>query len=102
MIRLTRPCGGRAPGSDQEWVGQLMKLKRDRVVRAVWISAVCLFVLGGCAITPVQPWERGVLAKEEMSWSPNRLETTLNGHIYFSKEASFGGGAAAGGGCGCN
>jgi hypothetical protein len=43
-----------------------------------------------------------VLAKEEMGWAPNRLESTLNGHIYFSKEASFGGGAAAGGGCGCN
>lgn len=64
------------------------------------LAMLCLVALAGC--TTVQPWERGVLAKEEMSWSPNRLESTLNDHIYFSKEASSGGGAAAGGGCGCN
>jgi hypothetical protein len=78
-----------------------MKNNKQLTVRALGcIGMVCLFALGGC--TTVQPWERGVLAKEEMSWSPNRLEATLNGHVYFSKEASSGGGAAAGGGCGCN
>jgi hypothetical protein len=56
--------------------------------------------LAGC--TTVSPWQRGTLARDDMSWSPNRLETTLNDHVYFSKEASFGGTAAAGGGCGCN
>jgi hypothetical protein len=79
-----------------------MKIKQDAVLKTGWLVVACLFILGGCTTTAVQPWERGVLAKEEMSWSPNRLETTLNGHIYFSKEASSGGGAAAGGGCGCN
>lgn len=71
-----------------------------KAVKAGSLAILCLVALGGC--TTVQPWERGVLAKEEMSWSPNRLESTLNGHVYFSKEASSGGGAAAGGGCGCN
>ncbi|WP_157600004.1 DUF4266 domain-containing protein [Saccharospirillum impatiens] len=71
-----------------------------RIGKASGVAVMCLATLAGC--TTVQPWERGVLAKEEMSWSPNRLESTLNGHVYFSKEASSGGGAAAGGGCGCN
>jgi hypothetical protein len=30
------------------------------------------------------------------------LETGLDAHIYFSKEASSGGEGFAGGGCGCN
>ena len=58
--------------------------------------------LAGCASEPVQPWERGTLAKNEMQWAPDPLEAVLRDHIYFSKEASTGGGGAAGGGCGCN
>lgn len=54
----------------------------------------------GCQ--PVQAWERGVLAKPEMAIDANPLETSLNNHIYFSKEASNGGHSATGGGCGCN
>jgi hypothetical protein len=30
------------------------------------------------------------------------LRSSLDNHIYFSKEGSSGGGQAAGGGCGCN
>jgi hypothetical protein len=56
--------------------------------------------LSGCST--VSPWQRGTLAKPEMRWSPDVLESTLDGHIYFAKEASSGGGSAAGGGCGCN
>ena len=56
--------------------------------------------LNACAT--VQPWERGRLAKPEMAWSPDSLESALDNHIYFSKEGSSGGGKAAGGGCGCN
>ena len=50
----------------------------------------------------VAPWEREVLAKEEMSWIPDPLEQTLENQIYFSKEAASGGLGSAGGGCGCN
>ncbi|MDN3649736.1 DUF4266 domain-containing protein [Reinekea marina] len=66
------------------------------------LVAICalMVVLSGCAT--VSPWQRGTLAKTEMSWAPDRLESTLDGHIYFAKEASSGGTAAAGGGCGCN
>lgn len=60
----------------------------------------CAAVLSSC--TQVRPWERGYLARPEMSWRADSLEGALNDHIYFSKEASSGGTGAAGGGCGCN
>ncbi|MDG2176306.1 MAG: DUF4266 domain-containing protein [Gammaproteobacteria bacterium] len=60
---------------------------------------MAMFV-SGCQ--PVQAWERGTLAKPEMAIETDPLETALNNHIYFSKEASNGGHSAAGGGCGCN
>lgn len=64
------------------------------------IVVACVLATASC--TTVSPWQRGVLAKKEMSWSPDPLESTLDNHIFFAKEASFGGGSAAGGGCGCN
>ena len=59
-----------------------------------------LLWLTGC--TPVQAWERGILARPEMALEPDALEQALSNHVYFSKEASSGGNSAAGGGCGCN
>jgi hypothetical protein len=66
----------------------------------ILVLLLCMGVFSSCAT--VSPWQRGTLGKTEMSWSPDSLESTLDGHIYFAKEASSGGGAAAGGGCGCN
>jgi uncharacterized protein DUF4266 len=59
-------------------------------------------ILGGCAHLGVEPWERGLLAAPGMEIDPDPLETALDEHIYFSKEASTGGLGTAGGGCGCN
>jgi len=60
-------------------------------------------VLSGCAIKPVKPWEKETLAKESMQPNGgNALVSKFVNHIYFSKEASKGGGGVAGGGCGCN
>ena len=61
---------------------------------------VLLLPVSGCQ--QVKPWERGYLAKTEMAWSSDPLESLLQDHIFFSKEASSGGDSAAGGGCGCN
>ncbi|GJM14540.1 MAG: hypothetical protein DHS20C12_29430 [Pseudohongiella sp.] len=66
------------------------------------ITVVVIGVIGLSSCTQVRPWERGQLAKEEMAWSADPLESALNDHIFFSKEASSGGSGAAGGGCGCN
>ena len=56
----------------------------------------------GCASLGVQPWQRDVLAREEMRLDANPLDTAIDDHLYFSKEASSGGRSFAGGGCGCN
>ncbi len=56
--------------------------------------------LAGCA--GVQPWERDVLARPEMSLDAAPLDAAIDDHIYFSKEASSGGRGFGGGGCGCN
>ncbi len=67
---------------------------------AVVLSILLLQSLSAC--TEVRAWERGYLAQPEMAWKPDPLESALNDHIFFSKEASSGGNSAAGGGCGCN
>jgi hypothetical protein len=59
--------------------------------------------LSGCGIIqPVQPWEKGTLARREMTFDGDRLEVRFDEHIYTSKEAASGGSGVGGGGCGCN
>ena len=57
--------------------------------------------LSACSNLGVKPWERDVLAKEEMALNAASLDNRLDDHIYFSKEGSSGGRSFAGGGCGC-
>ena len=64
------------------------------------VLALSVLALGGCA--GVQPWERDVLARPEMSLDAAPLDAAIDDHIYFSKEASSGGRGFGGGGCGCN
>ena len=64
---------------------------------------ISVFVLiAGCSSLGVQPWERDLLAKPEMSLDSSGLDLSLDDHIYFSKEGTSGGRGYAGGGCGCN
>jgi hypothetical protein len=70
---------------------------------------VCIFCLlsstaiaGGCTSLGVKPWQRDVLAREDMQLDANSLDAAIDDHVYFSKEASSGGRSFAGGGCGCN
>ena len=70
-------------------------------MRAVpWL--ILLAFLSGCTNWGVEPWERQTLAKREMLLIADPVESATDDHIYFSKEASSGGQAFAGGGCGCN
>ena len=55
-----------------------------------------------CAVESVKPWDRDLLAKEEMQLTPDPIETFVDEHIYFSKEGASGGQGIGGGGCGCN
>ncbi len=61
-----------------------------------------LLPLAACSLEPIKPWERDLLAQEKMQLVPDSLENTLDEHIFFSKEAAFGGQGVGGGGCGCN
>jgi hypothetical protein len=65
-----------------------------------WLICAALVALTGCS--SVQPWERDMLARPEMSLDANPLDAAIDDHIYFSKEASSGGRGFGGGGCGCN
>lgn len=56
--------------------------------------------LGAC--THVEPWQREVLARDDMQLDANAIDTSLDDHIYFSKEGTSGGRGFGGGGCGCN
>lgn len=69
-----------------------------KIVPLIFVAGV----LGGCANLGVEPWQRDVLARPEMSLDADPLEAALDDHIYFSKEASSGGRGFGGGGCGCN
>lgn len=68
-------------------------------------SAAVIFVVvqsAGCSSMGVEPWDRDILAKEEMQLTTDAIEAATDDHIYFSKEASSGGRGFGGGGCGCN
>jgi len=56
-------------------------------------------VLTGC--TPVEAWERGYLAKPQMSLDSRPVADSLTTHVYGSREATAAGNSAKGGGCGC-
>ena len=64
------------------------------------ITGLMGFLLASCQT--VEPWERDRLAKQDMQLTPNVLDARLADQVFFSKEAASGGGASAGGGCGCN
>jgi len=67
------------------------------------VVACVLAALAGCSsIGSVQPWQKGNLAKPEMAFDPDPLETRFIDHTYFSKEGASGGAGVGGGGCGCN
>jgi hypothetical protein len=70
-------------------------------MRAIGLLIACV-ALQGCASVEVEPWQREVLARPEMSLDAYPLDAAIDEHVYFSKEASSGGRGFGGGGCGCN
>lgn len=42
------------------------------------------------------------MARPDMAPDPAPIDSAIDDHIYFSKEASTGGRGFGGGGCGCN
>lgn len=70
--------------------------------RTIGLAAMVWLLCAGCSSMGIEPWERDVLAKEEMQLTTDDAEASTDDHIYFSKEASSGGRGFGGGGCGCN
>lgn len=68
--------------------------------RRFLLLPMAVLLLVGCTV--VEPWQRDVLARPEMSLDASPLDAAIDDHIYFSKEASSGGRGFGGGGCGCN
>ena len=75
-------------------------MKLDRLSFLCLVAGAAL--VSGCNSLGVKPWQRDVLAREEMRLDANPLDAAIDDHMYFSKEASSGGRSYAGGGCGCN
>ena len=74
-------------------------LRFPAAARIVLLALVC--TLPACSSLGVKPWQREILAKKEMALDAN-VDSAIDEHIYFSKEATSGGRGFGGGGCGCN
>lgn len=77
-------------------------MNRQPLLRRALPALGILVLLQGCALQPVQPWDRDLLAQDKMQLVPDPVENFFDEHIYFSKEGASGGQGVGGGGCGCN
>jgi hypothetical protein len=79
-------------------------MKKCLIRKSVYtILSIITLTLSGCSLgTAVQPWEKQTLARPEMTFEGDKLDTAYTEHIYSSKEAASGGSGVGGGGCGCN
>ncbi len=79
-----------------------LKIPKTPSRAALLLAMLALSSLAGCALQPPQAFEKGNLAKREMTFGADPLEDAFSQHVYFSKEAASGGTGVGGGGCGCN
>ena len=68
--------------------------------RLLLLLTTVALLTGGCA--NVKPWERGALTDYTMRSDRDPLHISLSEHVWFSREAAYGGRGVGGGGCGCN
>lgn len=68
----------------------------------VMTALLTLPTLASCAFETVKPWQRDELARDNAQLIGDAMESSMDEHIYFSKEAASGGLGVTGGGCGCN
>ena len=76
-----------------------MAVQARACVYAIALAIAACASLASCA--NVEPWERGNLAKPQMSFEPNPAQSDLRSHVHGAREAGASGNAGAGGGCGC-
>lgn len=77
-------------------------MNSPRLLRSLLALGALLAALLCSGCSTVQPWERATLADYTMKSDRDPLQTAMNEHIYFSREASTGGRGVGGSGCGCN
>ncbi len=82
----------------------LFNTSLPHIVRSAGLLALTAGAVAtcGCSSLGVKPWQRDVLARDEMQLGADPIDAAIDDHLYFSKEASSGGRSFAGGGCGCN
>ncbi len=67
------------------------------------VAAFAVLATSACtSLKPVAAWEKGLLAKPEMTFQDNPLAAKFEDHMNVSREAASGGAGVGGGGCGCN
>lgn len=72
-------------------------------MKTLLLVVFAVSTLGACSVwAPPQPWEKGNLAKTEMTMGGDPLTERFRQHAFQSKEAAAGGYGVGGGGCGCN
>ena len=98
MKRIFSLCSMKKLTERRDTAGSLRAI---RMLSAL-VIVVAAATGGGCAMLGAKPWEHDLLAEGSMQVDSYPLQTTIDDHIYFSKEASSGGRSFAGGGCGCN
>jgi hypothetical protein len=79
-----------------------MKLPRSLLVLAMLPLTACSTLADITHTETVKPWDRGLLAQDSLQLEPDAMQSYVDDHIYFSREASTGGKGIGGGGCGCN
>lgn len=81
---------------------KVFSASRRRTELILLVAGVAAAGLSGCESIGAKPWEHDLLAEPAMRMDAYPLQSSVDDHIYFSKEASSGGHSYAGGGCGCN
>ncbi len=61
-----------------------------------------IFIAIGTSCTNVKQFERAYLSEYVMLPNKDGLAKSMSEHMYFSREAAYGGEGVGGGGCGCN
>lgn len=74
----------------------MLRIMRTRTL----FSFLLMLCLSGCAT--VLPFQRELLAREDMKFDANAALSTAESHAVDTREGSLGGFGGGGGGCGCN
>ncbi len=72
------------------------------ITRIIALLAAVLMAGSLCQCANVKAYERGYMAEFVMLPNKDPLAKGMADHMYFSREAAYGGEGVGGGGCGCN